>query len=223
MGQRWHLSPDGRWLFGTRNYRPALDVYDISQGRIIRQLVPANQNGDEWTNGAWSSDHFYFFASIQDGSGRLWTVSPETTQLNAGVAVPAFGQVAGCREPILVDIVTVGAQVFRYETFGWKLDRRDRCSGVPGGAWLIDPVTGQLLRQVAPDLHFSTLLPDPDRAILYGLSPGDASWSAPTPLVRINAADGRILQSRLLDRSVWRIALAPLRAVPHGDVRVSGP
>jgi hypothetical protein len=224
-GDRWHLSPDGRWLFGVRRFRgPALDVYDTFQRRIVRKLVPANQDEPGWTTGTWSDDHFYYFAVDMDGSGRLWTVSPETTQLDAGVPVAAVGQTAGCRESApLVDIVAVGGNVFLYEMFGSKVDRRDGCHGVPGGAWLIDPVTGQLSRQIAPDLHFSELLADPDGTTLYGLVPADASWSKPTPLVRINGADGRILQSRLLDRSVWRIALAPLRVVPHGDVRVSGP
>jgi hypothetical protein len=223
-GARWHLSPDGRWLFGVRNVPgPVLDVYDVAQRQVVRRLVPANQNWDGGTKGDWSGERFYLFAGDNSGSGRLWTVSPETTQLNAGVAVEAFGRVAGCREPVPVEIVAVGTQVFLYETFGWTVDRRDRCPGVSGGAWPVDPVTGQLSRQVAPDLHFSTLLADPNRPILYGLAPGNSNWSAAVQLVRINAADGRISQSRLLDKSFWRIALAPLSVIPRGDVRVVSP
>lgn len=38
---RLHVSPDGHWLFGVRNFRgPALDMYDLVQGNIVRQLVP---------------------------------------------------------------------------------------------------------------------------------------------------------------------------------------
>ncbi len=224
-GDRWHLSPDRRWLFGVRNFRgPVLDVYDTAERRIVRQLVPEGQNG-EWATGSWAGENFYFFVGDHTGAGRLWTVSPGTTQLDAGIAVAAFGQVAGCREPVLVDTVSVGARVFLYETFGSKVDRRDRCRGVPGGAWMLDPAAGSLSQQIAPDLHFATLLSDPEEALLYGLvAPGDANWSSmPVLLVRINAADGRILQTRLLDPTVWHMALAPLRVVPHGDVRVTGP
>jgi len=223
-GDRWHLSPDRRWLFGVRNFRgPVLDMYDTAERRIARQLVPEGHNGG-WATGAWAGKNFYFFVDNNTGSGRLWAVSPETAQLDAGVAVQAFGQVAGCREPVPIDTVSLGNRLFLYETFGSKVDRRDRCRGVPGGAWLLDPAAGSLSHQIAPDSHFAMLLSDPEEALLYGLvAPGDANWlSAPVPLVRINAADGRILQSRLLDAGVWHIALAPLSVVPHGDVRISG-
>jgi len=187
-------------------------------------LVPPKLNDAGWATGTWGDENFYFFVGDNTGPGRLWTVSPRTAQLNPGIDVEAFGRLAGCRQPASMDIVSVGPRVFLYETFGHKLDRRDGCPGVPGGAWLVDPVTGQLSHHIAPDLYFFTLLPDSDGATLYGLAaPGDANWSAPVPLVRINAADGRILQSRLLDRGVWHVALAPLRVVPQGDVTVSGP
>jgi hypothetical protein len=197
-------------------------VYDAIERRIVRQLVPSEQSGGGGATGAWAGENFYFFVGDHTGAGRLWTVTPETAELDAGVAVAAFGQVAGCREPILVDTVSVGARLFLYETFGSKVDRRDRCRDVPGGVWRIDPAAGKLAQQIAPDLHFFTLLPDPDGSALYGLVPGDGSWSTPVRLVRINAADGRVLQSRLLDAGVWHDALAPLLVVPHGDVRISG-
>jgi len=223
-GDRWHLSPDRRWLFGVRNFRgPVLDVYDAAERRIVRQLVPEGQNGAGWATGAWAGKNFYFFVGDNTGPGRLWTVSQEASKLDAGVPVEVFGGLAGCRQPASVDIVSVGARVFLYETFGHKLDRSDECGSVPGGAWLIDPAAGNLSHQIAPDLHFFTLQPNPEGTALYGLAPGDSSWSTPVPLVRINVAEGRISHSRRLDAGVWHIALAPLWVVPHGDVRVSGP
>ena len=104
--------------------------------------------------------------------------------------------------------------MFLSEVFGFKADRRGACEGqVPGGAWIIDPATGQLLRQVASDLHFSALIPDRAEPVLYGL--------ARAALVLIDAQDGRILKSRALDSDFLWIATAPLRLVNSGNVRLN--
>ena len=217
---RLHLSPGGRWLFGLRNFRgPALDVYDVGRGQVVRQLTPEGLDGDWWSTGIWSGDRFYWYASSGKGSGRLWGVSPETPKLGAGATVAPLGRLSGCADQSSKAIAAAAGKLFLYEEFGFKVDRRNECADrVPGGAWVVDPATGQLTRQIAPDLHFSALLSDQAGSQLYGLSPGGPNWELPAQLVRIDPSDGRILQSRYLDPGFWRVAIAPLRIVPSGDV-----
>jgi hypothetical protein len=221
---RLHFSPDGHWLFGVRSFPgPALDVYDLVQKSIVRQLMPKGLEGNWRASGAWTGDHFYFYASRDDGSSaRLWMVSPGTTDLGEAVAVDPVAQDSGCRPHsfALEDIAATGNNLFVYEVFGFILDRRIEClNPVPGGAWLIDSSNGQLLYHVAPDLHFSVLIPDREEPVLYGLSSGGPDWDFPVKLVRIDARDGKILQTRTLDTDRWNISVAPLRLAPKGDVR----
>jgi hypothetical protein len=222
---RLHFSPDGHWVFGVRNFRgPALDLYDLIQGNIVRKLTPTGLEGDWIASGDWSADNFYLYALKNDGSAaRLWMASPDTTDLGAGLAVESFVQPSGCNASsfALEQIVGIGNDLFIYEAFGFKLDRRAECPNViAGGAWEIDPSTGHLLRQIAPDLHFSVLIPDRDESVLYGLSNGGPNWEYPIKLVRIDASDGQILQTRTLGTDHWSISIAPLRLAPTGDVQV---
>src|SRR6266478_10258509 len=148
---RLHPSPDGHWLFGVRNFRgPALDVYDLIQGSIVRQLMPTGLEGDWFASGAWSGDHFYFYLSKEDGSSaRLWMVSPSTTDLGEGVEVDPVAQAPGCppHSFALEEIAAAGNNLFVYEASGFILDRRAECSGqIQGGAWLIDSSNGHMLQ-----------------------------------------------------------------------------
>jgi hypothetical protein len=217
---RLHLSPDGRWLFGVKSFRgPALDMYDFGGGQVVRQLIPAGLQGDWWPTGTWSGDRFYLYAADYTGSGRLWTVSPETTQLDAGATIAAFGQLSGCSSQSSQAIAASAGDLFIYEEFGFNIDRRNQCgTAVPGGAWVVDPGTGQVIRQIAPDLHFSVLVPDLTGSELYGLSAEGPDWGLPAELVRIEPRSGRILESRHLGPGFWRLTVARLRAVPAGDV-----
>src|ERR1700736_3711050 len=72
---------------------------------------------------------------------------------------------------------------------------------------------------VAPGLHFFVLIPHREEPVLYGLSSGGPDWDFPVKLVRIDARDGKILQTRTLDTDRWNISVAPLRLAPKGDVR----
>jgi len=219
---RLHLSPDGRWLFGVRSFRgPALDVYDVAHAQFVRQLTPQGLEGDWWPAGVWSGDRFYLYAVGGQGSGRLWTVSRETPQLSVAATVPPIGRVPGCSDQSSKGIAASAGELFIYEEFGFKVDRRNECAGrVPGGAWVVDSATGQLIRQIAPGLHFSALLPDQAGTGLYGLSAEDPHWALPSQLARIDPDSGRVLQSRKLDPGFWRVAMAPIRLVPSGDVRL---
>jgi len=221
---RLHVSPDGQWVFGVRNFRgPALDVYDLVQGTMVRQLTPAGLEDDWFADGAWSGDHFYFYASKHDGSSaHLWIVLPSMTDLGDGVAVDPVAHVPGCptHSFALEEIATTGNNFFVYEAFGFIGDRRNECPNlIPGGAWLIDSSNGHSLHHVAPDLHFSILIPDREEPVLYGLSNGGPNWEFPVKLVRIDARDGQILQTRTLETDRWNISIAPLRLAPKGDVQ----
>ena len=220
-GDRLHLSPGGRWLFGVKSFRgPALDVFDVGRGQVVRQLTPEGLDGDWWPTGTWSGDRFYLYAANGNGSGRLWSISADTPLLGAGATVAPVGRISGCSDQSSKAVTAAAGNLFIYEEFGFKVDRRNGCVGpVPGGAWVVDPATGQLTRQIAPDLHFSVLLSDQAGSALYGLSPGGPDWEFPAQLVRIDPSDGGILQSRYLDPGFSRMAIAPVRAVPSGDIR----
>lgn len=212
---RFHLSPNGGWLFGVKRFRgPALDVFDVARGQVVRQLTPDEMAGDWWPAGVWSGDGFHLYVSNGKGEGRLWTVSGETEKLGAGVQVAPIGKIPGCSGYSSIAMAAAAGTVFLYEQFGFKVDRRNGCPGqIPGGAWAVDTATGQLTRQIAPEVHFSVLLSDPSGHELYGLSAGGPTWDFPR-IVRIDPRDGRILQSRYLAPGFWRIAIAPLRSVP---------
>jgi hypothetical protein len=132
--------------------------------------------------------------------------------------VEPFANVPGCSSYVEAGLAGAAGNLFLYEMFGWKLDRRTSCQNVPGGAWIVDPASGRLLRHVAPDLYFSEMFADREKGELYGISL-DPNWGSRVELVRIDARDGTILQSRVLESDFWRIAFAPLSIVPAADVR----
>jgi hypothetical protein len=218
-GDRLLVSGDRHWVFGVRSFRgPTLDIYDAAAKKIVRQLTPQGLTGNWWPAGAWAGDQFRLYAANAASEGRLWTISPETTELGAGLPVPPFGQVTGCSSDAPRSIAASSSDVFLYEEFGFKVDRRNGCSSkIPGGAWLMDTSTGKLIRQMAPDLHFSALISDPATSQLYGLSVEDSYWASPR-LVQIDPSDGSVLKSRPLDPGFSRVAMARVRLTPSGEV-----
>jgi hypothetical protein len=196
-----------------------LDVYDAKQDKVLHYLMPSGLGKGGRPNGIWMDDRFLFYAAKEDGSdARLWSVSPGATELGEGVPVEPFAEVPGCSSYVQAELAGAADNLFIYEMFGWKLDRRTSCSGVPGGAWIVDPGSGRLLAHVAPDLYFSELVVDREKGELYGISVGDPGWTK-VVLVRMDARDGSILQSRLLESDSWNIAFAPLQNIPAADVR----
>jgi hypothetical protein len=223
---RVHRSPDGHWLLGVKSFpSPALDVYDAAHEILVRQLTPAGLEGDWHFAGIWSGDRFYLYGSKIDGSSaRLWSVTPDTTDLGAGVKVELSEHPAGCDATsfTFAQIASAKNYLFIFEAFGFKLDRRNACRNfIPGGAWEIDPSDGRLLRQIDPELHFAALVSDKEEPVLYGLSNGGPEWEFPVQLVRIDAGTGLVLQSRILDTDIWNISIGALRMAPTGDVRVT--
>jgi hypothetical protein len=215
-----HLSPDRKVLFGVRNFGgPALDVYDLALRKIVRNLIPEGNESYSWATGIWGDERFYFYAATRDGAGRLWTVTPKSRRLGEGVVVHAFPG-TGCTNTFLAGLATSGDRLFLYEMFGGKLDRRCQCGEqMMGGIWIVDPTTGRLLNQAAPELYFSQLISNRTGSELYGLTSGHADSQEPVTLVRIDARTGQILQSRLLDTDFWWITTARLSVVPTGDIQ----
>lgn len=89
-GDQWQTSPDGRWWFGLRN-GPALDLYDVARGEITRSFAATTVDESSWSIGTWLGNRFFVYAE-PGGSGRLWTVSPESTQLGDGIQFQNWAQ-----------------------------------------------------------------------------------------------------------------------------------
>ena len=217
-----HLSPDGHWLFGVRSYpTPALEIFDRALGAFVREMTPAGSESDGGVSGTWDGDHFYLYAESKSGQSRIWNVLPDTEQLGEGVAVEQLGQIPGCASNNDKDIVAAGKRVFLYERFGFIGDRRIICNTpVPGGAWIVNPRTGRPAKHIASDAHFSTLVADQRRSFLYGWASEGRYGDGPARLLRIDARKGRIVKSRVVESGFLRMAIAPVRFVPTGDVNV---
>ena len=87
---------------------------------------------------------------------------------------------------------------------------------------MLDPTTGHLTRQVAKELHFSGLIADPAKPVLYGIALGsENSLGEPEQLVRLNPLDGTIISSRILGPGEsLQVSVARLRDIRDSDVTV---
>ena len=223
------VSPDGRWCFQLKSFRgPGLKMVDRSDPQSARQLVPPdlppeNNSGNWYAQGAWSGDRFYLYVSRPDDPGRLWAVLPGTESLGPGIPVAAFNEDAGCgrRLPVVKHLVAAGGKLFLFESFGNRnKDSRSWCSGLPGGAWILDPATGRIAAQIAPEFHFNSLIADPSGAALYGAAlAGSGSVGETEQVVRLNALDGKVTNTRALgDGEVLTIAAGRLAQPLSGDL-----
>jgi hypothetical protein len=215
-----HVSPDGHWVFGVRNFQgPALEVFDLTRGELVRELMPSQLEDGTFASGGWAGEHFYFIAGSKQNSGKLWMVSPDTTELGPGVPVEDYGETPDCAEPAFSQLLAAGDKVFLYEPFGFKVDRRVQCHvPVPGGVWMIDPATGRQAGRTAIGLHFSTVVADRTGTFLYGLASEGLYQNASGQLLRINVQDGSVLKWRSIERGFIRMTVASIRSVPTGDV-----
>jgi hypothetical protein len=218
-GNHWQPSPDGRWWFGLRN-GPAADLYDVARGEIAQSFLSTNRDEPWRSSGTWLGSQFYIYAT-HGGSGWLWKLSPESTQLGDGIPVSEVSQVTGCSDDAPTNIIANRDRLLVYEIFGTKIDRRARCENVPGGASILEPSTGQLISSIASTLYFSQLVPNRAGSEIYGITSEAPNTQGSTELVRIDIRSGNVMQSRLLDRDYWWIAMAPLRTVHSGDATVA--
>jgi WD40 repeat protein len=209
------FSPDGHLLFGATNWQqPSLDIFDFASRQLARRYPVS---GDVALLGAWLRDDFYLYA-YQGADGQLWRVNPQDKTLGMPVKISFPDAAPAC--PIHDErLFGAGKRIFLYEAFGSKADRRPKCPSVPGGVLSIDPQTGNVSHLLAGDVHFDSLVPNPDGKELYGIDVRHPDWDS-VGLVRLDAETGRLLRRRELSPDVWYIHLAslPRKLVPHGEV-----
>jgi hypothetical protein len=198
-------SPDGQWLFGTRQFpTPGLDIFDLTRFRMVKTF---SLEGAELLRGTWLGSHYYLFATGVPGAGRFWTVDPEATSMGQPKLV-RLGEPAACIEPDY-DAVAAGDRLAIYSPIGTKAG----CTG--GGYVLIDPAAGTAQPRIAPEIHFARLIAGPDGKSLYGVTSGDAP-AGEMRLVRLDAASGKVLASRTLPGDVWSISTGRIPAEWQG-------
>lgn len=141
-------------------------------------------------------------------------VAPPRTSM----PLPESSENTSCAMPVVTENFTAGNHLFVYEVFGSKIDRREHCSNISGGVWMLDPVTHEALAHFAPDLYFWKLLPNQTGSELYGITTTGAINPPPAGLVRIEAQAGTVLQNRPLDSDYWWLTFGSLQFVPSGNV-----
>lgn len=208
QGDEWHSSPNHQWWFGLKR-GPAIDIFDARHGKFVRTLEMARSDQDSWFTATWLADRFYLYSR-----NRLWEISPTSREFGNGVSLEAPTQGKECSEPLLTDMGPMGDRLLLYAVFGGKLDPRWRCPAISGGAWAVDPSTGQATRLLPPSFHFWKLLSNRSGSELFGVTSEEPGTVARCRLLRVDAHTGDVLQSRNLDADAWWIAIAPLRSVP---------
>ncbi len=209
-----HPSPDGRWLYGvtnsgdilTRNTQegPALHIFDLQRNERVRQLslpYPA-------IDGAWI-DNIFYLVGFDGEQGHLWRVTADLTALDRGQAFPLPGLTRDRRDLIPLAAFASGAHLFIYERFGMKIDRRDGGKEVSGGIFEVDPAKAQVVRRLAPELHFARLVAAPDGRALYGIDVESSAWKFPK-IVKLDVGSGRVEVMENLPADVWSLGVATI-------------
>lgn len=213
------FSPDGRLLFGVSNFPgPTLDILDFERRTLVRRFTVSQ---DFTVLGAWVSDAYYLYG-YRKGAGLLWRVKADNSALERPVNIefPDNASVCGAQPQ---QVLGAGSQLFLYELFGAKSDRRNGCGEkTPGGVYSVDSQTGKTLAHLAPDFHFASLISSANGDELFGIDVRDTTWSS-VGLVRLNAMTGKALAVRNLTSDVWFIDLAtvPSELVPRGPVKAT--
>lgn len=213
---RWQVSPDGRWWAALRS-GPSVDLYDATQNKIVKSLTAERGNAEWYLNGAWIKNQFYVYTS-HDGSGWLWRLSPNSDRLEEPAAVSGPVSIPGCESGMaLTEMSAVGDRLVVNEVFGGAIDRRQRCDGIPGGAWIIDPAFEQSVVTLTPDLYFWRLIPSGDGLGLYGVTSDAPAAGATSQLISLDARSGKVLSTQPLEVDYWWVIAAQLRSVPVGS------
>ena len=198
-------SPDGKWLFGTRQFpKPALDIFDVDRLKMVRDIPVA---GGQGVRGVWAGSQYYLFAPGIPGAGQLWAVAPEAESLGKPRLI-RLGS-AACGEPEYA-LAAAEERIAIYSPPGATPDHGD-CLG--GGYLLLEPAAGTVSPRLAPSVHFTSLVAGPDGK-LYGLANDRANKGV--RLMKIEAASGQILTSRLLPGDVWTLSLGSIPAEWQG-------
>jgi hypothetical protein len=206
------FSPDGGLLFGVSNFpTPTLDIFDFAERKLV-QRFSAPQGFT--VLGTWIGDEYYLYAH-REGRGRLWRIKTDAPALEDPVEVNFPDAAPECKMRSQ-EVLGTGNQLFLYERFGAKIDRRNGCAtSIPGGLLLVDPQSGEILARLAPGFHFASLISSADSKELYGVDVRDTNWTS-VGLVRLNATTGEVLARRTLSQGVWVIDVAtiPSELVP---------
>jgi hypothetical protein len=88
-------------------------------------------------------------------------------------------------------VVSVIGRWFRskhaYEPFGRKANPIITSEkALSAGIWMLDPATGRLIDQMAPEAHSNRLISAPSGRILYGVVLGEAGWAGPVQLIKLD-------------------------------------
>ena len=212
-------SPDGQWLLGITNAPKlsSLDIFDLKARALVRRLPisPAP------VTGAWAGDRFYLFAYSAHagrGTGWLWNVRPEDTELAPGrIQLPDLH--GGCHEPVLLMLAGAPDRLFVAEAFGFKVDRRLACpDAARGGVYVIQPSTGHV-GLLAESVYVNRMAVTPDGRDLFALQSGGLGGN---DLVHVDTRNGNMYRIELPSGD-WNLALAhiPPALIPRGYVRAA--
>jgi len=205
------FAPLRRWPLAVRCEklpRSELGVYDLVQGSIVRHLMPTGLEDDWFASGAWSGDHFFFYASKHDGSSaRLWMACLARPISEKELLLTRSHRLLAARHIHLPFRKSLAAEtnLFVYEAFGFIGDRRVELFGPNSRRSLANRFFKRPHASTCrARFIFSALIPDREEPVLYGLSCGGPNWEFPVKLVRMDARDGQILQTRTLDTDRWK-------------------
>jgi hypothetical protein len=171
--------------------------------------------------GIWGTESRRAFVS--DGPGFLRPVSDSANQASVvdqhvHVALPGPTESSECALHAVTNNFTIGTHLFVYEVFGSKVDRRDSCLNVSGGAWIQDATTHKTIAHFASDLYFWQLVRNHAGSELYGITSEGTLNPPPAVLVRIDSETGNVLDYQVLDSDYWWITAGRLFVAPFGNV-----
>ena len=214
-------SPDGHWLLGVTNSPDsAVDIFDLRARAMVRHVpIPA-----EPAAGAWGGDRFYLFEYAVDGTrgtGSLWELNPEWSQLPPPrtIGLPDFH--GACDEPVLLALAGTPGELFLAEAYGFKIDRRLACPDqAQAGIYGIRPATGSV-RHFAAAVRVHRMVATPDGHDIFVIQTSSPSPLGNIRLLHLDVQTGRILHSASLGAGEWNLSLAhvPPGVAPHGTVR----
>ncbi len=213
-------SPDGRWLLGVTNSpKPSLDIFDL-KFRVLARRLPIP---DGPATGAWAGDRFYVFSYGAPGTGQLWSVKPENSELQQAKSIILPDLHGACNEPVLLMLAGAPDRLFLAEAFGFKVDRRLACPDTArDGVYVIQPSTGRV-GHIAPSVRVNRMAASPDGRDLYVIHSSGPSPLSNSRLLHIDTRTGRVLYNVALETGDWNLALAhiPSALIPRGNVRAA--
>jgi hypothetical protein len=200
-------------MFGTSGR--TLAVFDLNSSLLLREIrMPSSVSRGQ---GEWVGGVYYLYA-YDDSMGYLWRVTAETTELGAPARVRLPPQ-NPTGVPIWHVALAAGDRLIVYEMFGMKIDRRRGSSRTfPGGALVINPETGEVIRHIQPGIQFLRVVSDPAGEFLWAVDSPGADRTGPVRLLKISVGTGEIVAERRLDPDNWDISFArlPTTYIPRG-------